>query len=154
VDIGYAKISLTQSKNEDIKKLAQTMSDDHFAIIKQAVGIVTKPDVTPKDNTVSQKLLSDTVKPKNTLLSKSVEAFDQPYMDNEVFCHKVVINAIDGLLIPQIKNAELKELLQNDVPALKEHLAHAEMVQNTFKKNNGTGKMDGYNILFTLLYTY
>jgi putative membrane protein len=39
---------------------------------------------------------------------------------------------VEGLLIPETENAELKELLQNVVPALKAHLAHAEMVQKSF----------------------
>jgi putative membrane protein len=36
---------------------------------------------------------------------------------------------VEGVLIPDTDNAELKELLTNVVPALKTHLAHAEMVQ-------------------------
>jgi putative membrane protein len=43
-----------------------------------------------------------------------------------------VIGAVEGLLIPETENAELKELLQNVVPALKAHLGHAEMVQKMF----------------------
>jgi putative membrane protein len=44
-----------------------------------------------------------------------------------------VISAVEGLLIPETENAELKALLQNVVPALKAHLAHAEMIQKNFK---------------------
>jgi len=40
---------------------------------------------------------------------------------------------VEGLLIPETENAELKTLLQNVVPALKAHLAHAEMVQKNMK---------------------
>ena len=68
------------------------------------------------------------------MLSKSAKAFDKAYIDNEVAYHKAVIDAVEGLLIPQSQNAELKKLLQDVVPALKAHLAHAEMVQKMFAK--------------------
>ncbi len=134
IDINYAKIAKTRSKNADVLKFAQTMTDDHTAVIKQAVALVTKLGVTPKDNAVSQKLLADAEKTQKALLSKSAQTFDKAYIDNEVSYHKAVISAIEGLLIPQSQNAELKKLLQDVVPALKAHLAHAEMVQKMFVK--------------------
>ena len=66
------------------------------------------------------------------LRSKSNKDFDKAYIDNEVGYHKAVIAAVEGLLIPEAENKELKELLQAVVPALKTHLAHAEMVQKMF----------------------
>jgi len=134
IDIDYAKIAKERSKNADVLKFAQTMTDDHTAIINQAVALVTKLGVTPKDNAVSKKLSSDAEKTKKTLRAKSGKAFDKAYVDNEVTYHKAVIGAVEGLLIPQSQNAELKKLLQDVVPTLKAHLAHAEMVQKMFVK--------------------
>jgi len=56
------------------------------------------------------------------------------YADNEVAYHKSVIGAVETILIPQAKNAELKSLLQQVLPTLKTHLEHAEMVQKNFGK--------------------
>ncbi len=134
IDVDYARIAKIKSKNADVLKFAQTMSEDHTAVIKQAVALVTKLGVTPKDNAVSQKLLSDAQKTRKQLSSKSGKAFDKAYIDNEVAYHKAVINAVENLLIPQSQNAELKKLLQDVVPTLKAHLAHAEMVQKEFSK--------------------
>ena len=132
IDVNYAKIAKVKSKNADVLKFAQTMSNDHTAVIKQAVALVTKLGVTPKNNAVSKKLLSDAEKTKKQLNSKSGQAFDKAYIDNEVAYHKAVISAVGNLLIPQSQNAELKKLLQDVVPTFKAHLAHAEMVQKEF----------------------
>jgi putative membrane protein len=132
IDIDYAKIAQKKSKNADVLKFAKTMSDDHAAVINQAVALVNKLHVTPKDNDVSKKLLSDAEKTKKILKTKSGKTFDRAYIDNEVAYHKAVISAVEGLLIPQSKNAELRKLLEDVVPALKVHLAHAEMVQKMF----------------------
>jgi len=134
IDISYGEIAKKKSKNEDILKFAETMINDHKAVIAQAAALVKKLGVTPKDNAVSQKLLADAEKTKKMLRSKSGKAFDKAYIDNEVAYHKAVIAAVEGLLIPETDNGELKSLLQNVVPALKTHLEHAIMVQNKFSK--------------------
>jgi len=134
IDINYGEIAKEKSKNEEILKFAETMINDHKAVIGQAAALVKKLGVTPKDNSVSQKLLADAEKTKKALLSKSGQAFNKAYIDNEVTYHKAVIAAVEGLLIPETDNKELKDLLQNVVPALKTHLEHAIMVQNNLSK--------------------
>jgi len=133
IDIAYAEIAKEKAKDKNVLHFAETMSNDHKAIIAQAAALAKKLGVTPKDNAVSQQLLSNAEKTKTALRSKSGKAFDKAYIDNEVAYHKAVIAAVETLLIPETENAELKQLLQNVVPALKAHLAHAEMVQKEFK---------------------
>lgn len=135
IDISYAEIAKKKSKDAEILKFADTMINDHNAVIGQAAALVKKLGVTPKDNAVSQQLLSDAEKTKKVLNSKSGKAFDKAYTDNEVAYHKAVIGAIENLLIPETDNPELKELLTNVVPALKIHLGHAEMVQKMLTGN-------------------
>jgi len=133
IDIAYAAIAKEKSKDADILKFAETMTNDHNAVINQASALVKKLNVTPKENSVSQKLLADAEVTKKSLRAKSGKAFNKAYIDNEVTYHKAVIGAVEGLLIPEAENAELKALLQNVVPALKTHLEHAEMVQKMYK---------------------
>jgi putative membrane protein len=109
------------------------MTNDHKAVIAQATDLVKKLNVTPKDNSVSQKLNADAENTKKKLKAASKETFDKTYIDNEVAYHKAVISTVETLLIPESDNAELKDFLKNVVPALKTHLAHAEMVQKQLK---------------------
>lgn len=134
IDIDYADIAREKTKNADILKFAETMATDHKAVIAQAAALAKKLNVTPLDNAVSQKLLADAKVTSKALRSTSKKDFDKAYIDNEVAYHKAVIGAVEGLLIPETENAELKALLVNVVPALKAHLAHAEMVQKKFSK--------------------
>ena len=131
-DIDFAKIAKQKSKNAEVLKFAETMAKDHQAVIDQAVALVTKLKVTPKDNALSEKLKDDAAKTQKSLKAKSGKSFDEAYINNEVGYHKAVISAVETVLIPQANNAELKGLLQNVVPALRAHLEHAEMVQKTF----------------------
>ncbi len=132
IDIDFAEIAKSKSRNTDILKFAETMTNDHNAVISQAVGLAKKLGVTPVGNDVSKQLTADAEKTKKMLRASSKKDFDKAYIDNEVSYHKAVISAVEGLLIPETENSELKELLQNVVPALKAHLQHAEMVQKMF----------------------
>ncbi len=118
IDMAYADIAIAKSRDTSILDFARTMKRDHQAIIDQAVALVTKLGVTPKDNAVSQSLLSGAEKTKQMLNSKSGKAFDKAYIDNEVAYHKAVISTVEGVLIPEAQNAELKALLQKVVPLL------------------------------------
>ncbi len=129
IDINYAALAKEKSKNAEILKFAATMAADHKSVIDQAVALVTKLHVTPKDNAVSKSLNANAEKTKKELSSKSGDAFNKAYIDNEVAYHKAVISTVESVLIPQAQNAELKKLLQTVLPILKTHLQHAEMVQ-------------------------
>ena len=133
IDINAGELAKTKTKNKDVVNFANTMISDHKAVIAQAVALVTKLKVTPKDNAVSQTLMKDAENTKKMLLKKSGKAFDKAYINNEVAYHKAVISTVENVLIPQAQNAELKQLLQNVVPALKTHLEHAKMLQKHYK---------------------
>jgi putative membrane protein len=132
VDIDNANIAIAKSKDSSILKFAETMKRDHQGVIDQAVALVTKLKVTPKDNAVSKKLLADAAKTKKMLESKSGKAFDKAYIDNEVAYHKAVISVIETVLIPESQNVELKAFLQKVLPAFHAHLEHAEMIQKNY----------------------
>jgi len=133
IDIDYARIALKKSNNKEILEFANRMVNDHNAVIGQAVALVNKLGVNPKDNAISQSLLMDAEKTMKKLERTSKRKFDLAYINNEVAYHKAVIAAVNSVLIPEAENDELKQLLSDVVPALEAHLGHAEMVQKNIK---------------------
>ncbi|HUH47349.1 MAG TPA: DUF4142 domain-containing protein [Arenibacter sp.] len=129
IDIDFANIALKKTRNKEVADFAKRMIEDHKAVIAQAVALVNKLGVDPKDNVVSQSLLKDAEITKTTLEKTSKKEFDKRYIDNEVAYHEKIIGAVKGLLIPESNNQELKELLETVVPALEVHLGHAQMIQ-------------------------
>lgn len=134
IDIDYAKIAVKKSKNVQVIEFAKMMEKDHGAVINQAVALVTKLGVTPKDNATSQSLNAQAVKTRKMLNSKSGKAFDKAYVDNEVAYHTAVLNAVQNVLIPDATNKELHDLLVSAVPLFKAHLEHAKMLQKSLAK--------------------
>ncbi len=129
IDIDYAAIAKQKSKNEKVLQFAATMAKDHQSVNDKAIALATKLSVTPKDNYLTQSLLSGATTTKAMLNSKSGAEFDKAYIDNEVAYHKAAIDVVENTLIPDATNAELKSLLQSVLPIFKQHLEHAEMIQ-------------------------
>src|SRR6185437_1645839 len=134
IDIDYAKIAIKKSKNPEVINFAKTMEKDHGAVIDEAVALVNKLGVTPKDNATSQSLNVQAAKTRRMLNSKSGKEFDKAYVDNEVAYHTAVIGDVENVLIPDASNKQLHDLLVSAVPLFKAHLEHAKMIQKSFEK--------------------
>lgn len=103
------------------------MIRDRTALNNGATELVTRLGVTPRENDVSRSLEQQAAQMRDTLQTKSGAEFD----DNEVAYHRAVLQAIDETLIPNAKNAELKQMLVDVRPAIQAHLEHAQSIRRS-----------------------
>ena len=129
VDIDAGALAAKVSTNAEVRKFANQMVTDHTGVNKAAVELVTRLMVTPQDNATSQSLKEGGRKNIEKLKALSGAAFDKAYVDNEVAYHAAVLAAVDSVLIPGARNAELKALLVKVRPAFVAHLEHAKHIQ-------------------------
>jgi putative membrane protein len=133
VDINAGKLAEKMSKDAGVKSFAKQMVTDHTGVNKQATALVKKLKVTPLDSDLSKSLKSggdDNIAKLKKLKGKD---FDKAYVDHEVDYHQAVIDALDKTLIPNAKNAELKDTLVKTRPAFVAHLEHAKQLQSSLK---------------------
>ena len=128
IDIRYANIALKRSSNPDIHAFAQTMIRDHTAVNELALGLLDKLGASAQDNFLSQTLNknADTIAAK--LESLSGKKFDRYYASNELAYHKAVNDLVENSFIPNIENAEVKELFEAGLGIFKGHQDHAQMM--------------------------
>lgn len=131
IDIELARVAVSKADKAEVKAFATTMITDHSAVNSQAAALAGRLGVTPRDNPVSQSLLSGAQAARASLEKLRGAAFDRAYIDREVAYHQAVLDALDGLLIPTTENAELKKLLVDVRPAIAAHLAHAKALQGS-----------------------
>ena len=134
IDINAGKLAKSRSKNKEVTKFAQLMITDHTAVNKQAGALVKKLGVKPENSPTSQSLKTAAGENIKNLKGLKGAAFDKAYVDHEVAYHQQVLDAIDQVLIPNAKNAELKDLIVKVRPAIAAHLDHAKMVQSDLAK--------------------
>ena len=134
IDVDAGKLAKSRSKSKEVKEFAQRMITDHTAVNKQAGALVKKLGVKPEESDTSKSLKS--AARENTAKLKKLKGadFDKAYVDHEVDYHQQVLDAIDKVLIPNAKNAELKDLITKVRPAIAAHLDHAKMLQKSLSK--------------------
>jgi len=140
IDINAGKLAKSKSKNKEVQAFAQQMITDHTAVNKQAGALAKKLGVKPEDNDTSKALKKSAHENIANLKSLKGTAFDRVYIDHEVTYHQQVLDAIDKVLIPNAKNAELKSLIEKVRPAIQGHLDHAKHVQADLGKRADSGK--------------
>jgi len=128
-DVNAGKQAQGKAQKADVKAFADRMVADHSSVNKQAQDLATKLGVTPQANGTSQGISNDAAKTLVKIGALSGDAFEKAYVANEVAYHTMVLGAIDEILIPSSKNADLKALLVAVRPAFAEHLEHAKHLQ-------------------------
>jgi putative membrane protein len=134
VDVDYGHLAVKKTKNPEVKGFAETMIRDHSAVNAKATALATKLGMTPEPSDTSKSLKSDGDKELKKLKAMHGAEFDKAYIDNEVAYHESVIGALDKVLLPNAKNAELKSLLETGRPIFQSHLEHAKTLQSSLNK--------------------
>lgn len=133
IDIDYAKLALSKTKNKQVRDFAQQMITDHSSVQKSVNELAAKLNVTPADSETSNALKAQAEQMTQKLRGLKGKAFEKTYIDNEVAYHRAVINATRTVLIPSAQNAELKSALEGAEPLFEGHLQHAEKVQSAIE---------------------
>lgn len=128
IDIQYAHIALALSTNPEVREFANTMIRDHEAVNEQALALLNKLGAQPQDNFLSQALQEGAAKMIDELTALRGDAFDKRYAENELAYHKSVNELVENTFIPNIENAEVKELFKAGLEIFKVHEGHAEML--------------------------
>src|SRR3954453_6927175 len=126
IDVAAGKQALAKSKNEAVRAFAEEMVRDHGAVNEQALALVAKLHVTPRDNPTSAALNKAAAEASHKLSSLSGSSFDRAYVANEISFHRTVNGALRTTLIRNAHNPELKALLQTGLRLFSEHQMHAE----------------------------
>jgi putative membrane protein len=137
IDIDHGKIAIAKSKNKQVRDFAQRMVTDHSAVQKSVLELAAKLKLTPEDNATSQSLKENAVHVTARLNLLKGKTFDKFYIDNEVTYHKQVTDALETMLIPNAKNAELKSALVGAQALFLKHLEHCRQLQANWGKASG-----------------
>jgi putative membrane protein len=130
VDMDAGTLAKSKAQSTEVRALAERMVIDHTGVNEQASALVGRLKVTPKSNATSEGLTKGGDENLAKLRGLSGAAFDKAYVMNEVTYHQTVIDALDKTLIPNARNADLRELLVKVRPAFVSHLEHARHLQS------------------------
>lgn len=123
-EIKQARTVLPKLKTEEARRYAQMMINEHSANEKKGQTLASSLKLTPQVSGISTSLQKDSDNVVRKLSNSSTP--DKDYMSSQVDVHRKVLNTIEKQLIPNAKNAELKNMLTQTRTAVAKHLKMAE----------------------------
>lgn len=123
-EIKQARTVLPKLKTEEVRKYAQMMINEHSANEKKGQTLASSLKLTPQVSGISTSLQKDSDNVVRKLSNSTTP--DKDYMSSQVDVHRKVLNTIEKQLIPNAKNAELKNMLTQTRTAVAKHLKMAE----------------------------
>ena len=129
IDVTRGKMAQKKTKNDAVRQLADQMVNDHSNGANEVLALAKKLGVKPEQSAVTKSLQEGARKTAAQLEKLHGTAFDKAYVDAEVAYHMAVIDAINKVLLPAVKNEEVKKALLDTTPMLQGHLVHAQQVQ-------------------------
>jgi putative membrane protein len=128
-EIDQAKLALHKAKDPQVKAFAQMMIDHHGTEQKKEQQLCSTLNLQPETTQTSTQLQTDSQNAISSLTSQTGADFDKAYIDLQVKEHRDVLDSIDNKLIPNAKNAQLKQALEAFRPKVQEHLQKAQEIQ-------------------------
>jgi len=99
----------------------------HVAVTANAIDVeLAKLAETPADNAVSASLRPAADPVHRALIDLHGTTFDLAYVEREAAYHRAVLDALDQVLIPQMRSSELRALLERVRPVIAAHLECAQ----------------------------
>lgn len=129
-DIATGSLAEKKGGSAKVKEFGAMLARDHQGVRQMGRDLAKKLGVTPTPVAKDFALKTGNEAALKKLGGLSGAAFDKAFLEHEVAYHNAVIDAVTKTLLPAIKNAELKALVEKVAPAF---VAHRDAAANMLK---------------------
>ncbi len=138
-EIGLSRVALDKSQNEEVKRMAQMMIDDHTKASEEL-----KPLAMSKNVMLPAAMDSKHQSMMSKMSGMSGAEFDMMYVKAMVKDHEKAVSMFQKESTSG-KDADAKAFATKQLPVLQGHLTMAQSMMNGMKKGGGmsNGKMSG-----------
>lgn len=124
-EVDQAKIAVGRAKKKAVKEFAQMMIAHHGKAVKDVNELSTRLNLTPADSELVTHLRVDATETLTKLEQEEANDFDEEYIEAQISMHETALKKLDERLLPNVRNEELKTLLQTMRAQVAQHLEQA-----------------------------
>jgi putative membrane protein len=127
-DIETGTLAAERGHTAEVREFGKMLARDHQQVRQLGRDLAKKLGVTPtppKDD-ASAKAHAQAIA---SLRAKSGAEFDRAFLQHEAAFHQSVIDAVQGTLLPAIRNEELRALVVKVAPAFQAHMLAAQNLE-------------------------
>ena len=123
-DVEVGQLAVERAHSKEAKEFGAMLVRDHKAVRQMGRDLAKKLGVTPT-TAADDQAGRDHAAAMTRLRGLQGTAFDHAFLQHEVAFHKAVLDAVNGTLMPAIRNEELKALVVKIAPAFEAHMIAA-----------------------------
>jgi putative membrane protein len=127
-DIETGRLAVERAADPAVREFGAMLARDHEQVRQLGRDLAKKLGVTPtppKDDASAKAHAAAMA----SLRAKSGADFDRAFLRHEATFHKSVIDAVNGTLLPAIRNEELRALVVKVAPAFQAHMLAAQNLE-------------------------
>lgn len=130
-EIDAGNLADAASSNSDVKAFGLKVAKEHYKAYVSFKDLATRENITPQNNSLSDKVKADEEKHLGSLDRQKGILFDLDYASHEVEFHQKMLQIWDEKLIPGASNEELKRLLAEMRTMIAGHLEDARKLKSS-----------------------
>lgn len=127
-EVKFAETAVDTTTNPEVKKLAQTIEENHEACLKKLMAESRKLKLA-----VVEGLSKDNRETATRLAKLEGNEFDREYVRGVIERHEKMVQCCDGQ-IREGKVDDITTMCKADLPVIRQHLEAARKVQSNLKK--------------------
>ena len=127
-DIETGQLAVTRGQSKEVRDFGAMLVRDHEVVRQMGRDLAAKLHVapTPPKDDPGAKAHAEAIA---RLRSLSGAAFDRAFLQHEARFHQGVLDAVSTTLLPAIRNAELRALVEQVAPAFQAHMLAAQNLE-------------------------
>ena len=127
-DIETGQLAAERGSSKEVRDFGAMLVRDHTHVRQMGRDLAKKLAVTPTPP-AGDKSATNHAAAMARLRTLSGPAFDHAFLQHEAAFHQAVIDAVTSTLLPAIRNAELKALVEKVAPAFEAHMLAARQLE-------------------------
>ena len=131
-DYEGGRLAQSRATSDAVKTYARQMETDHMRMLEDGERAARTLGIVPAIGPETQPLVRDHEMAMDRLRMANDTDFDRTYMRHEVEMHRRVLQTADAMAT-QVRDPELKKLVENARPILEAHLHAAEQLSGDIR---------------------
>ena len=128
MEIGEARLAQRQARSAAVRELAQALERDHAATLSRVQAVQARTGGAG-DAAAGKDALRPAPDKNADLGTKSGPEFDQAFLERQSRLHTENIRSFEGQYLAAAQDAELRTLIEQTLPTLRQHLSTIERLQ-------------------------
>ena len=131
-EILAAKHAHAKLKTREAKDFALMMIREHEANEREAQELIKRNGIIPQENSFGSELDKKSNLALTQILATSEEV-DKLYLQSQIEIHKMLLNNLDNLYLPNVQEASLRSFLIKTREHVSHHLSSAQEILGKLK---------------------